>query len=191
MNKEAALTVHGKKMIELYAISLLLDAYDDVFSDFDPRPYSERTLSDDFLIEAKKATRDQACGTFELKLLIPKKKRNQKMEIMIKKRLHSYFEKHYHQMLAERKKITRRGIIASILGLVMLFLAGVIQDLPEQVLMIKNISVRGFLTVLLEPAGWFFFWEGLWRALYEVRNIKSDLEFFEKMRHCQYHFIEY
>ncbi|MBI2151367.1 hypothetical protein HYU21_01420, partial [Candidatus Woesearchaeota archaeon] len=30
-------------------ISLVLDSYDDIFSDFDPRDYSEKALSEDFL----------------------------------------------------------------------------------------------------------------------------------------------
>ena len=32
-------------------VSLVLESYNDIFSDFDPRNYSERALSDDFLIE--------------------------------------------------------------------------------------------------------------------------------------------
>ena len=31
-------------------ISLVLDSYDDLFSDFDPRDYSQKALSDDFLV---------------------------------------------------------------------------------------------------------------------------------------------
>ena len=38
-------------------ISLILESYTDIFSDFDPRPYDQRTLSDDFLLECKKAVR--------------------------------------------------------------------------------------------------------------------------------------
>ena len=34
-------------------ISLILDSYDDIFSDFDQRDFSERSLSDDFLIECR------------------------------------------------------------------------------------------------------------------------------------------
>ena len=36
-------------------ISIVLDSYDDLFSDFDPRPYRIRALSDDFLLECKKS----------------------------------------------------------------------------------------------------------------------------------------
>ena len=43
-------------------ISLILDSYNDMFSDFDPRSFSERALSDDFLSECKRAARDKDIG---------------------------------------------------------------------------------------------------------------------------------
>ena len=39
-----------------YSISLWIDSYDDIFSDFDPRPFSARNISDDFLYEVKKTS---------------------------------------------------------------------------------------------------------------------------------------
>jgi len=73
-------------------ISLILDSYNDLFSDFDPRNYSERTLSDDFLLECKRAARDRDPKmNFELRLLIPKTRRNANDELIIKHRLKSHF----------------------------------------------------------------------------------------------------
>ena len=40
-----------EKLLQQSEISLLLDSYDDIFSDFDPRPYNQRALSQDFLAE--------------------------------------------------------------------------------------------------------------------------------------------
>jgi len=34
--------------------------------------------------------------------------------------------------------------------------------------------------ILTEPAGWFFFWEGLNLTLFEPKRIKPDLEFYRK-----------
>ena len=56
-------------------ISLILDSYEDIFSSFDPREYSERALSDDFLIECNHAAMDKGEG-IELILSMPKNKRN-------------------------------------------------------------------------------------------------------------------
>ena len=47
-----------KELLEKTQISLWLDDYADIFSDFDPRPFSQRALSDDFLNEAKKVVRE-------------------------------------------------------------------------------------------------------------------------------------
>ena len=75
-------------------ISLILESYNDIFSSFDPRPSSERALSDDFLIECKRSARDKE-GVFELRLLLPPHKRNTNEEAMIKKRLKDHFKKHF------------------------------------------------------------------------------------------------
>jgi len=37
--------MHKKKLLQLSEISLIIDTYDDIFSDFDPRPYSQRALA--------------------------------------------------------------------------------------------------------------------------------------------------
>jgi len=61
-------------------ISLILDSYDDIFSDFDPGDYSERALSDDFLSECKKAAVNKE-ERLELRFLVPKTKRDYKEKI--------------------------------------------------------------------------------------------------------------
>mgnify|MGYP001602887187 CR=1 FL=1 len=49
-----------------------MSEYADIFSDFDPRHFSKRALSDDFLIEAQKASTDKNVGNVEIRLLFPK-----------------------------------------------------------------------------------------------------------------------
>ena len=46
-------------------ISIWLDNYDDIFSGFDPKPYSERVLSDDFLTEVGKVCKEKDEGIDE------------------------------------------------------------------------------------------------------------------------------
>ena len=46
----------GKQLALLRDISIWLETYDDIFSDFDPKAYSERVLSDDFLVEIRKVS---------------------------------------------------------------------------------------------------------------------------------------
>src|SRR3990172_6758605 len=100
----------------LRAISLWLDNYDDVFSDFDPRPFSERAISDDFLSEAKKMFRENSKGRFELRLLIPEAVRNSKEESLVSSRLRAYFkgvEKDEQKKMAQEK---RAGFLSLALG---------------------------------------------------------------------------
>jgi hypothetical protein len=45
---------NNKEIPDVFEISIWLDSYNDIFSDFDSRPFSERTVSDDFLSEVRK-----------------------------------------------------------------------------------------------------------------------------------------
>jgi hypothetical protein len=60
----------------------LQDSYTDIFSDFDPRPFDIRTLSDDFITECQKripVIRENDPAP-ELRLLIPQLKREKRLE---------------------------------------------------------------------------------------------------------------
>src|ERR1700677_5264902 len=58
------------------SMNLGLDEYDDIFSDFDARPYSARMLSEDFLHELKRASLGQEEDGVVLNLLLPQARRN-------------------------------------------------------------------------------------------------------------------
>jgi len=90
-------------------ISMILDSYDDIFSDFDPRPYEQKALSDDFLVECKKAAEDKKTEV-ELRMLIPQTKRNPEAESKIKKRLRNHFQSHYKQKQEEKDKKKRNRV---------------------------------------------------------------------------------
>ena len=84
-------------------ISLWLDSYDDIFSDFDPRPFSEKNISDDFLYEVKKVSMESGFSIGEIKLLLPEKVRNSETESIITTRLFSFFEKNQQTVLKKKK----------------------------------------------------------------------------------------
>jgi len=48
-----------------------------------------------------------------------------------------------------------------------------------------------FMIVLLEPAGWFLFWEGLNQMVFEAKKINPDLKFYTKMMKCRIEFLSY
>jgi len=174
-----------EELLKQSEISLILDTYDDVFSDFDPRPYHERALSDDFLVEAKRAAKDGG-ENIELRFMIPKALRKTSDEEMIKKRLHEHFRRHHHLLHKEKKQVLRQGfsfIISSIFLLLITTL--LVLDYPE------NNFFRSFMIILMEPAGWFLIWEGADLVVFEAKKKKPELDFYEKMAKCEIVFSEY
>ena len=184
-NLVKSVDLEKEKLLKLSEISLILDTYDDIFSDFDPRPFSERSLSDDFLVEAKKASRDRK-GSIELSFLIPTAKKNSSEEGLIKRRLREHFKRHYDLIQNETKGIVKRGLGFVIAGIVVMFFAAFILSRE-----FGNALWASFLIILLEPAGWFLFWEGLNQVIFESRRTKSELEFYEKMSRCDIKFSSY
>jgi uncharacterized integral membrane protein len=170
-------------------ISLILNNYDDIFSDFDPRAYSERSLSDDFLYECEKAVRDKD-EEFELRFLVPKAKRNLYHEVKIKKRLKDYFQKHATEKNEEVKKVIRNGLILTIIGFILM--------VGSATMIFANFLEGTFtfaiLLVILEPAGWFFFWEGLAKILLlheEESKKKVEAKFYKRMMNAKIEFFDY
>jgi hypothetical protein len=184
--QEHQVVLDKEQLLKLSEISLWLDSYDDIFSDFDPRPYSQRALSDDFLTETKKASRDKASGSIQLSFLVPKDKRNTQHENLIKKRLRDHFKKHYILFQKEIYKQVREGAIYLIAGIILMFSCSYIFfKNPNESLFLS------FLITFLEPAGWFLFWQGLMLVIFESRVKKPDMEYYEKMTTSEIVFISY
>lgn len=183
MAKEVKIIQDRDELLKNAEISLWLDTYDDIFSDFDPRPFSQRALSDDFLFEAKKASKDKSLGEFELKFLIPQDLRNPADEKLIKSRLKEHFRRHSEEKRKEYKGLIKQGVIFSIIGFILMILATIIITYYED----HSIYFK-FLIVLLEPAGWFLFWEGLNLSIFESKHKKPEYEFYQKMENCEISF---
>ncbi|HLC60103.1 MAG TPA: hypothetical protein VJJ52_01605 [Candidatus Nanoarchaeia archaeon] len=174
-----------QKILEASEISLWLDNYDDIFSDFDPRPYSLRSLSDDFLAEAKKASRDKDENRLELRFLISNNQRDSKTEATIKKRLKDHFTKHLIQIQEDLIKTRYQAIITGLLGVTLIFAASYLDSLSLPSFVSK------FLFVLSEPAGWFLTWFGLDKIFYSSELKKSEYTFYQKMIKCEVMFVSY
>lgn len=173
-------------MLKMFEVSLLLDKYDDIFSSFDPRSFCERALSYDFLEASKRATRDKPSGQIELKLRVPKKKRKLADEKIIKKRFKEYFRYHHDLHLLHLKKIMTESIAFILAGIIFMFFASLLLfKYPNKTFFIS------FIIILLEPGGWFFFWEGLSQIIFDLRVKKTELDFFKKMSSCTVDFVGY
>lgn len=171
-------------------ISLILNSYNELFSDFDPRSYSERAISDDFLVECKRAVRDRPSEEFELRLLMPKDKRNLNDELKIKKRLKEHFQKHVSEKQKEVSSTISGGLSMAIIGFIFM-IAGAWFIFTK---FMEGTFLAAILTIILEPAGWFFFWEGLAKTFFiyeEHEKKKKELEFYKKMSRAQIYFLSY
>jgi hypothetical protein len=177
--------INEQKLLALSEISLQLDTYNDIFSSFDPRPYTSRLLSIDFLEEAKRASRDLPFGNIEIKFLIHEGMRSIGKEALIRKRLREHFIKHNQEKRLEYRRFLQKGWMFVFAGLVLM--------LGAAYMLFKNWHTlgAGFLLILLEPAGWFFFWEGLDIVLLDSKSKKPDMEFYRKMADCKITFTSY
>lgn len=167
-------------------ISLWLDDYNDLFSDFDPRPYSQRALSDDFLNEVKKVLRETPSGKVELELLVPENLRMPSQESTIKKRLRDYFKSRYNYYMEQAARIKKQGVMFVSFGVILMLIT---------TLVLFNFAERNFwvilLSVIAEPAGWFLFWDGMELLVFDSKERKSDLEFNQRMSSCNIYFKSY
>ena len=161
-------------------IPLVLDSYDDIFSDFDPRPYSNKALSGDFLLECKKASIDKR-RKIKVRFFLPKNKRNSLEEIKIKKRLKEHFNKHLRQKKKEIRKIKLMGAFWVILGSAMMVLSAFLVNMPSSFFL-------HLLMTLVQPAGWFFLWEGLAKILITPKEKLPEYHFYKKMSKSQVSF---
>jgi len=164
-------------------ISIWLDRYEEIFSDFDSRPYSDRILSDDFISELKKVCDESEFIVNELKLLLPEEIRDHNTETVINKKLHGYLRKNFHYYQAQRKKVIIRGLIKFVLGTLLITMAFYALKIES-----KSISVT-LLFVMIEPPGWFLVWTGLEELNQSWSKKSFELDFYSKMQKSKISFI--
>jgi hypothetical protein len=173
-----------KRLLAKGEVSLLLDTYEDIFSDFDPRPFHSRALSVDFLEEATRATRESE-GSLQLHFLIPKTAHNIDTETVIRKRLHEHFRRHYDLLHKEYHDTVFRGILITLLGFILMFAATYVNMLELKTFLMY------LLITFLEPAGWFTVWSGLDIVFFHSGSRKTEYDFYKKMVNVEIKFDTY
>ncbi len=161
--------------LETQEISLRLEHYDDIFSDFDMRPYDKRALSADFLDEMKRATKEKN-GGIELVLHSPTDTRNEEHENTIRGRLNEHFTRHKTLLQQEKKKMIGFGSGMVIMGIICMVAATFVMFNEDR----KDL-LTSFLIVFLEPAAWFLLWEGMDQIIFHSKEINPELSFYRKM----------
>jgi hypothetical protein len=183
MEKEESI-IQNSEIFRERNISLILEGYHDIFSDFDPRPFSERAISDDFLLECKRAAIDKAEHGIEIILSVPKTIRNSADESKIKQRLKEHFHKHYLRQEKEINKTRKEGIIWVLIGAA--FLSGILYG----IIRFQTVILNAFFTILEVPS-WFLMWEGMNKILLEPRKEEPEFRFYHKMANAHILFKGY
>jgi hypothetical protein len=173
-----------KEILNQSEISLVLDTYDDIFSDFDPRPFGERALSEDFLLEARRASYDKE-DEIELRFLIPQAQRNVAHEAIIKQRMHEHFRKHKTKEEREIKEYKKQAVILIVTGTVIGYVAVWLS------LLNINLILKSAVDILLAPASWFTIWTGIEHILFTPNDLKANEEFNRKMSEADITFTPY
>lgn len=177
-----------KAFKELREVTLAIDTWDDIFSDFDPRPLSERTLSEDFIIELKQRYRETSKGDFILTIRAPKSLEDKRSEKTVAKRLKRHFLQRSLIRKKENIRIRLRGIIFVICGigfLTFLTLAAYYKLYSD--LMIDIISI------VVMPLGWFGIWEGFSKLVDIKPAFLYEEMFYTKLARaqCRFQYIDY
>lgn len=162
-------------------IVLRIEEYDDIFSDFDMRPYSNRALSVDFLDEIKRASRDKHDGGIHLALCVPVRRSGAK-EKVIKERLAAHFRRHHHELTRERRQVIQKGALMVFLGIVFMLTATFTHYAG-----VETSLARSFFLVFLEPAAWFLLWEGMDQIVFHSKSLNTELDFYKKMANTHGH----
>ncbi len=167
----------------LSLIHMGLDSYDDIFSDFDPSPYSERLLSEDFISEAKRRYAETKKGGLELRFSLPGKLRSQKTEALIKRRLKQYFQMKVKDSEDEIGKSRARGAMYFAAGFIVLLSVALVPGVE---------ALRGashFLEILLVPIGWFGMFDGVELLIEAPRKFEKEINFNRKLSEANYTFF--
>ena len=172
-----------QRVKDLKEIAIVIDTWDDIFSDFDPRPLSQRTVSSDFTSELKKRHRETRKGDFTITIYAPYALKNLESERMVSQRL----KKHFQLIFLQKKKdlIYRRirGFIFVCIGIASLsFLT-----LATYFKFLSQLAIE-IAAIILMPLGWFGFWEGLSKLIDASPVFIQEEKLFEKLAKTSYRF---
>lgn len=175
--------VSGRQKEKLFAkhahVGIEIDSYDEIFSDFDPRPFKEKSLSDDFLSHLRRHYFDRKPEYLDLVFLVPQSRRHSATEAIIKKRLHIYFQKSYHATEKEISGVMRKNLLITAFAVVLMVAGGVLSAKAVKTL------ADYMITTFIEPASWFLFWTSLEAVMSARKKYKSEQLYFKQLADCK------
>ncbi len=150
-------------------VEIAIDAYDDLFSDFDIRDYRERFFSNDFLDELKMRTnRSVDAKALAIKLVIPSDERDDGAEAIILDRIREFFAMRLERNKAKKRAILLTAVKFEAIGLLIMLVANYLARFITDYL-------RDFLLI----PSWFFVWSGLEKYMYNIRGLDKKIRFYD------------
>jgi hypothetical protein len=166
-------------------IVLWIDGYNDIFSDFDPRPFATRSVSDDFIAQVKKASRELPHRPGTLTLLVPVKARSAEDEPIIQQRLRTFMNETLNRLTVAVSLTRRKGMFFALAGFIVSLGASYLKDMQSAKFVIT------FLVTLFEPAGWFLLWAGFDHFMIVSKEKRSEITFYKRMEGVRIEFGSY
>ncbi len=176
-----------QRIKDIKEISIAIDDWSDIFSDFDPRPLNERALSEDFIFELKRRFRETRKGTYVLSIYAPVALKDEKNEKKVIQRLKMHFK---HRALSRQKELNAirvRGFLFVSVGIIFLgFLT-----LATYFKFFSDLTIE-LLGIILMPLGWFGVWEGFSKIVDTSPIFMQEEKLFDKLSKAIYrfHYIE-
>ncbi len=170
---------------EYREISIWLDKYEDLFSDFDSSAFHERTLSDNFLTEVRKLVHQVDSDKIELKFNLMADATNTEIEGVIISNIHDYFILQAKAAQAEKQRILSTGGILTAAGFTLISILIVIGHNWG-----GNMILNG-LEMMLDPFGWFLCWTGLDMIFVQSKKEKPTIDFNMKMANAKLTFLTF
>ncbi len=176
---------HVARKPERKKVHVAIDCYDDIFSDFDPRPYCEREISEDLFKELLcRFSKIIDWTKIELAFSIPARERRVEQERVICDRLREEFGHRLGEVSKKLKRQRLKGWLMVLVGEALLV---------GEVLLSKfcgglSDTVKQLLFAFSTPAGWYGAFMGIERLLEIPESLKKEKELYSKLDGCKISF---
>ena len=161
-------------------LSLWLDSYDDIYSDFDSRHYLKRRVSEDFIDELRMSLKYRTDKPDRLLLLLPAQLRNAEIEKEILSSIKEQLKDRLQISDEKRKRTWLQGL--------KLLISGMLLMAADAFVVYKATYLNTLLKVIVEPASWFTIWTGLDVLIYDYRKVKAETDFYKCLHQLHIHF---
>lgn len=170
---------------EYSEISIWLDKYADLFSEYDESHFKARTLSDNFLTEIRKLVHEAPTEKVEMKFNLMADEANAETETLIIDNIHSYFESRAKDAKNKKFHILRKGGLLTLAGFALITFIILVGHTWSSI-----VILRGF-EMMLDPLGWFLTWTGLDMIFVQSKKEQPHIDFNMRMTNAKLTFAAF